>query len=524
MLLVLLSAFCSSIISVSFASTGTLSTSSYIVSKVGNYWVAQNGITSNIDFNDTDAYTVIQDCINNLQSNIAGTYGGTITIGFGSPLLTHQLVISNPDITLEGQGRATGLSGTFNGSLIQIVSGKETPSNSYTTSVTISNLLFYNDNSSLIQTAIYLNISGPAIYPITLEHLVIIGMNGIVTDAVTKGTDTDVLIEPTISDIYVENAPQFGIELWATLDATIDNAYIIWDSLGPITPVAGTTGIEITMHGESTGIVISNTRVLRAEWGITLNGCRDIWTTNVISDLCGTWAWNLNDTEDAMLTNAYGTSSTGTALLITGNSSDNKITSSMFRDSECGVNDTTENPQIFTATTSENNSVNWAFNSKAPFWMQWQFWTIMSTGVVILGGAVLFLRKRKLPVISFKYGKRQRAIKVNHPLTVDDYRYYGHVCLIFGIILLLIGIAVPLCTMTWESSSFWPGGAPDMSLPVAMPYLNEGIILVGIGFILIWLSQILHGEYSSRLKEQQAHVPPSSPQQPARTAGFTRQS
>jgi hypothetical protein len=65
-----------------------------------------------------------------------------------------------------------------------------------------------------------------------------------------------------------------------------------------------------------------------------------------------------------MLTNAYGTSPSGTALLITGNSINNKITSSMFRDSKYGVKDTTENQQFFTATTSEDNSVsNWTINS-----------------------------------------------------------------------------------------------------------------------------------------------------------------
>jgi hypothetical protein len=486
----------------------TLSPVSWTVSNIGNYWVAQNE-TGNTVYNSTDSWTVIQDCINSLQSNVTGTNGGTICIGYGSPLLSKTLVIQNPDITLEGQGRATGLSATFNGSLIQILSGSEAP---YTTSVTIENLLFFNNNSDLIQTAICLNISGPAIYPITLAHLVIIGMNGIVTDNVTKGTDTKVLINPTISDVYIENAPQFGIKLWATIDATIDNAYITWDSLGPNTPVAGTTGIEITMNGESTGIIITDTRVLRADYGITLNNIRDILITNTIADLCKTWAWNLNGTIDGLFTNIYGTSPTGIAFWLNGQSSQNRITTSTFHDL---VKDDTTNRNYFTATVADN----WAINCHDKLvncnYSNDLFIEFMAISAIVVGAIVTIVAT--IYAVKKRNRLSDRARKVNQPklpLTTDDYRYYGHACLIFGIILSLIGIAVPLCTMTWEYTE-WINPGSEIYMPVAMPYLEEGIILVGIGIMVIWFSQILHREYRFRLKEQQTQAPPPSPQEPS---------
>lgn len=395
----------------------TLSESSYIVAKVGDYWVAQNGTTGNVDFNDTDACKTIQYCVDTLNSSASGGEAGRILLEGGTIPLSQQVVISNPNIVLEGEDwRGTGLSANFSGDLIQIVSpphsGNDSSSYAHTHCVSIRNLLFYRDkNSILTQTAIYINTSGPAVYYVDLEHLYIENMNGIRTDPGTKGegNDTNVLNGNLIGNVIIDDPPSFGVELWSTLDMTLDNLYITWNPPNASTkPPVGTTGIQITMHGESTGIVISDTRVLGADFGITLNGCRDIWTTNVISDLCGTWAWNLHDTEDAMLTNAFGTCRNGTALLISGQSSDNKITSSMFRDSKCGINDTTQNQQFFTATTSENNNVsNWIINPNdklvscnddacASFWMEWQFWTIISIGVVVLAGAILFLRKRKL--------------------------------------------------------------------------------------------------------------------------------
>jgi parallel beta-helix repeat protein len=46
-----------------------------------------------------------------------------------------------------------------------------------------------------------------------------------------------------------------------------------------------------------------------------------------------------------------------------------------------------------------------------PFWMQWWFWTIVLTGTAMSAGAVFFLRKRKLPKITFKYSKLGLATK-----------------------------------------------------------------------------------------------------------------
>jgi hypothetical protein len=79
--------------------------------------------------------------------------------------------------------------------------------------------------------------------------------------------------------------------------------------------------------------------------------------------------------------------------------------------------------------------------------------------------------------------------KVNHPLTVDDYRYYGQMCLGIGIILSLFGIVLPFLTMTWGNSLI--GYNAEMDVPTGMPYLGLGIILVGIGVCIIVVGFIL---------------------------------
>lgn len=136
---------------------GAVSESSYIVDKVGNFWVAQNGTTGNIDFNYTDPTATVQSCIYNLTSNISGGNAGKITLK-RAMTFTKQIIIPRPNIILEGEDwRGTGISANFSGDIIQIVSGNETPSHSHTHCVRIDNLLFYNNNSSLNQCAIYIN-------------------------------------------------------------------------------------------------------------------------------------------------------------------------------------------------------------------------------------------------------------------------------------------------------------------------------------------------------------------------------
>jgi len=172
-----------------------LGESSYIVAKLGDFWVGQNGTSGNIDFNYTDASTTIQSCIDNLTSKIEGAKGGRILLRSGSSIdLTKQLVIGRPDIIIEGEGwRSTGIVANFSGDIIRVYSGNETPSSTYTHCVRIKNLLFYN-YYNLSQTAIYLNIENqPKLWYVDLEELYVINMNGIRTDHVSFGKQTNVL-------------------------------------------------------------------------------------------------------------------------------------------------------------------------------------------------------------------------------------------------------------------------------------------------------------------------------------------
>lgn len=74
-------------------------------------------------------------------------------------------------------------------------------------------------------------------------------------------------------------------------------------------------------------------------------------------------------------------------------------------------------------------------------------------------------------------------------MRVDDYRFYGQLCLIFGIVLLVLGIIIPVLTMT---SYYYPWlGITTYEAP----YLKHGIVLVAIGVILIVVSQMLYREY-----------------------------
>jgi uncharacterized membrane protein YdbT with pleckstrin-like domain len=98
-------------------------------------------------------------------------------------------------------------------------------------------------------------------------------------------------------------------------------------------------------------------------------------------------------------------------------------------------------------------------------------------------------------------------VEVGENLRVDDYQFYGRLCLGFGILLLLIGIALPIFTTTYYSVF-------GITYYVNSPYLGGGIAMVIIGIILIVLSLVLFREYGFRLKEQQTQVPPPSPQQP----------
>lgn len=87
-------------------------------------------------------------------------------------------------------------------------------------------------------------------------------------------------------------------------------------------------------------------------------------------------------------------------------------------------------------------------------------------------------------------------------LRIDDYRFYGKICDVFGAFLLVIGIAVPLITMSYYTDFFG-------NTVYNIPYLNQGIVLVAIGIILIVLGIIFNREYRLRIQENQSR--PVSP-------------
>ncbi|MGA2309828.1 MAG: hypothetical protein ABSG57_09820 [Candidatus Bathyarchaeia archaeon] len=68
-------------------------------------------------------------------------------------------------------------------------------------------------------------------------------------------------------------------------------------------------------------------------------------------------------------------------------------------------------------------------------------------------------------------------------MRVDDYRYYGQICLGFGIILLVVGVVLPIFIITW--------------------FTDYGIVMAVVGAILIVVSQILYREYRLRSTQQQ---------------------
>jgi len=347
-------------------SFSALCESAYVVEKIGNFWVAQNGTSGAVEFNTTDASTTIQSCIYNLTTNVYGSDGGRILLKSGSIFLTSPLVIPRPSIILEGEGRATGLVGNFTGDIITIKSANETPGYQYTMFIKIRNMLFYPPpNNTFTQTAIHLDTSGLKLFYINLEDLNIYGMNGIRTDQTDFGTTSNVMENLVVRNVIIQNAPSFGIKLWSSIDVTMDTVLVTFEQNGEDNYVHDTTGIQFTLNGVSSGTIITNTRVLRAQYGITIIGPRDLMMSNVYSDICETWAFQLNNTINCLLTNIYAYSPTGTGLWITGaDSSQNRIIGATIKNSKIGVQDDTpqDNRQYFDSVISEStldNSISW---------------------------------------------------------------------------------------------------------------------------------------------------------------------
>lgn len=90
-------------------------------------------------------------------------------------------------------------------------------------------------------------------------------------------------------------------------------------------------------------------------------------------------------------------------------------------------------------------------------------------------------------------------------LRVDDFRFYGRVCLIFGIILLAIGIVLPIATIDRYYLNL-NNTYVHVPINAIIPYLNEGIALGLVGVVMIIVSQILYREWRLRIAETEAKV------------------
>lgn len=80
-------------------------------------------------------------------------------------------------------------------------------------------------------------------------------------------------------------------------------------------------------------------------------------------------------------------------------------------------------------------------------------------------------------------------------MRIDDYRFYGKLCLAFGMLMMVIGFAVAVLGIQWWTS--WLTGETYYS----DPYLGVGAGIVIIGVILIVVSQLLYREYGILYRE-----------------------
>lgn len=88
-------------------------------------------------------------------------------------------------------------------------------------------------------------------------------------------------------------------------------------------------------------------------------------------------------------------------------------------------------------------------------------------------------------------------------MRVEDYRFYGQLCLILGLILVLIGVALPvLATIVYRG---WSAGSLA-ALYFGSPLLGSGVIVAIIGIWFILIGQVLYREYRLRRKVRNASM------------------
>lgn len=90
-------------------------------------------------------------------------------------------------------------------------------------------------------------------------------------------------------------------------------------------------------------------------------------------------------------------------------------------------------------------------------------------------------------------------------MRIDDFRFYGQLCRVIGLVLIIGGVALPMLTAQYITYVY-------NILPPEwrFPYLVHGVALVTIGIVCIILSVILFREYDIRKAETQAKPVASS--------------
>jgi hypothetical protein len=92
-------------------------------------------------------------------------------------------------------------------------------------------------------------------------------------------------------------------------------------------------------------------------------------------------------------------------------------------------------------------------------------------------------------------------------LRLEDYRFYGRICQISGIVLICIGFALPVLT-AYQQRYLYDIFPPEWRFP----YLAHGIAVACLGIILFVASLILFREY--RLRKTEQDVPTELPRPP----------
>lgn len=270
----------------------------------------KNGL---IVFSSTNASYVIQSSIDELPSNEHGYLAGIVHINAGQYLIDTTLTIQNPNIILEGEGRATEfkLDSTSLDYMIKIVSNRLPPEYTYTHGVQIKNILFWYDTSISTYTIYFHNNINLIWFPI-VENIWTINLNGILTDSDAYG-EFEAVLYPIFTGIYMIDPPNCGFNLTNVVDLRLEKTLIY-----SAAQKNGTLGIYLNSTITS-GAIISQAEIIRQGKSLYLSCSADAKITNSYFDLNNdTYAILLENSDRVELTDVYIHAPYGAGLLLTG--------------------------------------------------------------------------------------------------------------------------------------------------------------------------------------------------------------